>query len=61
MNATRDVDILRGDVQMLDRPRSDGGNLPAVPLRVLMTEDNPRDAKLVARLLEDGGARSNMR
>ncbi len=46
---------------MLDRPRSDGGNLPAVPLRVLMTEDNPRDAKLVARLLEDGGARSNMR
>ncbi len=40
---------------MLDRPKSEGGKLPAVPLRVLMTEDNPRDAKLVARLLEGGG------
>lgn len=39
---------------MLDTSKSDGG-ISRAPLRVLMTEDSPRDSKLVVRVLESAG------
>ena len=40
---------------MMDTTRSDGVKSSPPPLRVLMLEDNPRDAKLTVALLESGG------
>jgi PAS domain S-box-containing protein len=40
---------------MMDTTKPDGVNSSTPPLRVLILEDNPRDAKLIASVLERGG------
>ena len=40
---------------MLETTNSEGGIAPAPALRVLITEDNPRDSKLVVKVLESAG------
>jgi PAS domain S-box-containing protein len=42
---------------MMDTTEPDGVNSSTPPLRVLILEDNPRDAKLTASVLEGGGFR----